>query len=158
MLSSCMLCARNFIRIMWMGVGWIGVPVVARLGYDENNWPLGIRTFREVWHCVFLPRTPIFSSSFGAWCWYVRKVFMRAIILLFLCLLSPSYGMVRYTQQASFFSAHRMIVSRTQHNKFLLLRYSIRIITSSSCHPFRPDPASFNVRTLTRNKSHPRGD
>ncbi len=59
MLSAYMLCACNYLRIMWMGGGWIGVPVVACLGHDENTWPLGVGTFQEVWHCVFLPRTPI---------------------------------------------------------------------------------------------------
>jgi hypothetical protein len=33
--------------------------VGVRLGYDENTWLLGVGTFREVWHRVFLPRTPI---------------------------------------------------------------------------------------------------
>ena len=59
MLSSYMLCARNYLRIMWMGGGWIGASVSVHLGYDESTWPLGVGTFREVWHRVFLPRTPI---------------------------------------------------------------------------------------------------
>ena len=32
MLSSYMLCACNYLCIMWMGGGWIGVPVVVCLG------------------------------------------------------------------------------------------------------------------------------
>jgi hypothetical protein len=32
MLSSHMLCACNYLCIMWMGGGWIGVPVVVCLG------------------------------------------------------------------------------------------------------------------------------
>ncbi len=65
MLSLYMLCARNYLRIMWREGGWIGVPVVVRLGYDEFTWPLGVGTFREVWHRVFLPRTPIDFSFTG---------------------------------------------------------------------------------------------
>jgi hypothetical protein len=42
MLSSYMLFALNYLRIMWMGGGWIGAPVVVCLGCDENTWPLGI--------------------------------------------------------------------------------------------------------------------
>jgi hypothetical protein len=44
-------------------------PCGGLLGYDENTWPLSVGTFREVWHCVFLPRTPIdflFHSVLGA--------------------------------------------------------------------------------------------
>ncbi len=33
--------------------------MVTCLGHDENTWPLGVETFREVWHHVFLPRTPV---------------------------------------------------------------------------------------------------
>ena len=48
---SFMLCARNYLRLMWMDATWVGRDPVPRLGYVE--WPLtGPAPFREVWRRV----------------------------------------------------------------------------------------------------------
>ena len=35
-----MLCAGNYLRLMWMDGEWVGVPMVPRLGFDDGVWPL----------------------------------------------------------------------------------------------------------------------
>jgi hypothetical protein len=43
-----MLCARNYMRLMWLDATWVGRESVPCLG-----WPLaGPVPFREVWHQV----------------------------------------------------------------------------------------------------------
>ena len=49
MCLSFMVCARNYLRLMWMDGEWVGVPLVARLGYAAEVWPLARGSFREVW-------------------------------------------------------------------------------------------------------------
>jgi hypothetical protein len=45
---SFMLCAHNYMRLMWLDATWVGRESVPRLGYER--WPLvGPAPFREVW-------------------------------------------------------------------------------------------------------------
>jgi hypothetical protein len=48
---SFMLCARNYMRLMWVDATWVGRESVPCLGYER--WPLvGPAPFREVWRQV----------------------------------------------------------------------------------------------------------
>ena len=46
---SFMVCARNYLRVLWLDGEWVGVPMVPRLGYSLEVWPLARGSFREVW-------------------------------------------------------------------------------------------------------------
>ena len=65
MCLSFMTCARNYLRLMWMDGEWVGMPLVTRLGYSVEVWPLARGSFREVWGRVVgggdghLPRSPL---------------------------------------------------------------------------------------------------
>ena len=51
---SFMLCAHNYMRLMWLDATWVGRDSVPCLGYER--WPLvGPAPFREVWHRVVSP-------------------------------------------------------------------------------------------------------
>ncbi len=48
---SFMLCARNYMRLMWLDATWVGRESVPCLGYER--WPLaGPAPFHEVWRWV----------------------------------------------------------------------------------------------------------
>jgi hypothetical protein len=67
MFLTFMTCACNYLCLIYMDGIWVGVPLVADLGYGADVWPLASGLFCKVWgHVMHSPLNFLLHLVVGA--------------------------------------------------------------------------------------------